>query len=68
MRIFVMQKDIYKFWEKLALQDKKVKNLLDTHKAFRAVIEKIEEIINSPISDSEKITKVESIVNTLEVN
>lgn len=68
MRILVTQKDIYKIAEKLALRDKKVNNLLDIHKAFRAVIEKIEEIINCPISDSEKITKVESIVNTLEVN
>ena len=68
MRILVMYKDIYEIAEKLAVRDRGVKKLLDTNKAVQAVIEKITKIIHSPISDAEKVTKVESIFDTLETD
>ena len=63
-----MYEDIYGTAKKLAIRDRDVKKLLDSTKAIQAVIEKIEEVIYSPISDSEKITKVESIVDALEAD
>jgi len=56
------KKDLYEIAEKLAIQDQGVKKLLDANKNIQAVIEKIRKVIFSPISDPEKITKVESIV------
>ena len=63
-----MYEDIYGTAKKLAIRDRDVKKLLDSTKAIQAVIEKIAEVIYSPISDSEKITKVESIVDALEAD
>jgi hypothetical protein len=61
-----VHKRIYGIAEKLAVRDKSIKKLLDADKAVREVIEKIIEVIHSSILDSEKITKVEAIVDTLE--
>ena len=58
------KKDLYEIAEKLAIQDQGVKKLLDANKDIQAVIEKIREVMFSPVPDSEKITKVESIVDT----
>ena len=44
------------------MRDKDVKKLLDTNKIIQAAIEKIRKVVFSPVPDSEKITKVESII------
>ena len=60
-----MQKEI-NILEKIALKDKKVKKLLNSHKAVQTAIEKIREIIHCPISDEEKITEVGSVIDNFE--
>jgi cell fate (sporulation/competence/biofilm development) regulator YlbF (YheA/YmcA/DUF963 family) len=61
-----MQKEISNILEKIALKDKKVKKLLNSHKAVQTVIKKIREIIYYPISDEEKITEVGSVIDNFE--
>lgn len=61
-----MQKEISNILEKIALKDKKVKKLLNSHKAVQTVIEKIREIIYDPISDEEKITEIGSVIDNFE--
>jgi hypothetical protein len=60
-----MQKEI-NILEKIALKDKKVKKLLNSHKAVQTAIEKIREIIYCPISDEEKITEVGSVIDNFD--
>jgi len=50
------------------MRDKDVKKLLDTNKIIQAAIEKIRKVVFSPVPDSEKITKVESIMDTLDID
>ena len=63
-----MHKEIYEIAEKLAVRNGGVKELLDANKAVQAVIGKITEVIHSHLSDSEKVTKVEAIVDMLEAD